>query len=65
MKRTSFGPITAVVILTVLAAVAAPSGLRLVQTGPLAAPVWLLMGRLVRRYVDLEAEGLRRRAESG
>ncbi len=39
--------------------------LRLEQTGPLAAPVRLLMGRLVRRYVDMEAEGLRRRAESG
>jgi uncharacterized protein YndB with AHSA1/START domain len=39
--------------------------LRLVQSGPLAAVVWRLMARTVRRYVDLEAEGLRRRAEAG
>jgi uncharacterized protein YndB with AHSA1/START domain len=38
--------------------------LRLVQAGPLAAPIDLLLGRMVRRYVDLEAEGLRRRAGS-
>jgi uncharacterized protein YndB with AHSA1/START domain len=38
--------------------------LRLVQTGPLAPLVWRLTARIVRRYVDLEAEGLRRRAES-
>jgi uncharacterized protein YndB with AHSA1/START domain len=38
--------------------------LRLVQTGPLAALVWRLLAGTVRRYVDLEAEGLRRRAEN-
>jgi uncharacterized protein YndB with AHSA1/START domain len=38
--------------------------LRFVQTGPLARLVWPLMARTVRRYVDLEAEGLKRRAES-
>ncbi|MEU7813294.1 SRPBCC family protein [Pseudonocardia sp. NPDC049154] len=38
--------------------------LRFAQTGPLAGPAWRLMVRTVRRYVDLEAEGLKRRAES-
>ncbi|GAA4700288.1 hypothetical protein GCM10023215_43750 [Pseudonocardia yuanmonensis] len=38
--------------------------LRFAQTGLLAGPVWRLMVRTVRRYVDLEAEGLKRRAET-
>lgn len=33
------------------------------QSGPLAPVVGLFMGRLVRRYVDTEAAGLRRRCE--
>lgn len=38
--------------------------LRFGQTGPLGRLAWPLMARTVRRYVDLEAEGLKRRAES-
>ncbi|WP_431918201.1 SRPBCC family protein [Micromonospora wenchangensis] len=34
-------------------------------TGPLAGPVGWLGGRLVRRYLRLEADGLRRRCEAG
>lgn len=34
------------------------------QSGPLGAVAGLLAGRLIRRYVRLEAEGLRRRCES-
>ncbi|EFC81170.1 SRPBCC family protein [Parafrankia sp. EUN1f] len=37
--------------------------LSLRQSGPLAPVVALLMGRLVRRYVDTEAQGLRIRCE--
>ncbi|KPM56169.1 polyketide cyclase [Frankia sp. R43] len=37
--------------------------LSLRQSGPLAPVVALLMGRLVRRYVDTEAQGLRTRCE--
>lgn len=33
------------------------------QHGPLAGMVALLSGRLIRRYVTMEAEGLRRRCE--
>jgi uncharacterized protein YndB with AHSA1/START domain len=36
--------------------------LRFTQSGPLAPLAWPLMERTVRRYVDLEAEGLSRRA---
>lgn len=34
------------------------------QTGPLAPLAALLLGRLSRRYVQLEAEGLKRKSES-
>ncbi|OAA29546.1 Polyketide cyclase / dehydrase and lipid transport [Frankia sp. EI5c] len=37
--------------------------LSLRQSGPLAPVVGLLMGRLVRRYVDTEAQGLRAHCE--
>ncbi|MBL7498357.1 SRPBCC family protein [Frankia sp. CNm7] len=37
--------------------------LSLRQSGPLAPIVGLFMARLVRRYVDTEAQGLRRRCE--
>jgi uncharacterized protein YndB with AHSA1/START domain len=36
--------------------------LTLDQRGPLAGPVGVLGGRLIRRYLRMEAEGLRRRA---
>lgn len=39
--------------------------LRLSQRGPLAGVLGLLYGGLTRRYVDLEAEGLKRRCETG
>jgi hypothetical protein len=39
--------------------------LTLAQHGPLAGLVGLVTGRRARRYVDMEAEGLRRAAESG
>ena len=39
--------------------------LRLRQAGPLAPLLGLLSGSLTRRYVDLEAEGLKRRCETG
>ncbi len=39
--------------------------LRFQQTGPLAGVVGALGGRLVRRYVAMEAAGLKRRCESG
>lgn len=46
----------------------APGGstvlLRFAQTGPLAPLVGLLLGGTVRRFVEMEAAGLRRRAES-
>ncbi|MEV4723006.1 SRPBCC family protein [Micromonospora humida] len=50
--------------------VALPGGrvrveLALELTGPLAGPVGWLGGRLVRRYLRLEADGLRRRCEAG
>ncbi|SCL57084.1 Polyketide cyclase / dehydrase and lipid transport [Micromonospora chersina] len=35
------------------------------QTGPLAGPVGLLLGRTIRRYLRQEADGLRRRCERG
>ena len=35
------------------------------QGGPLGAVIGVLFGGMIRRYVDLEAEGLKRRAESG
>jgi uncharacterized membrane protein len=38
--------------------------LRLTQEGPLARPIDLVLGRLIRRYVRMEAEGLKRRSES-
>ena len=34
------------------------------QTGPLGAVIGALFGSMIRRYVDMEAEGLKRRAES-
>jgi uncharacterized protein YndB with AHSA1/START domain len=37
--------------------------LTLAQTGPLAAIIGLFGGRLIRRYVGFEAEGLKARAE--
>ncbi|MFC4021892.1 hypothetical protein ACFOW4_28680 [Micromonospora sp. GCM10011542] len=33
------------------------------QSGPLAGPIGFLYGDLVRRYLRLEADGLRRRCE--
>ncbi|WP_406036654.1 SRPBCC family protein [Micromonospora sp. NBC_00898] len=39
--------------------------LALAQTGPLAALVGLLAGRVFRRYLRQEADGLRRRCERG
>ena len=38
--------------------------LTLKQTGPLAGVVGLAYGRMIRRYVHMEASGLKRRAES-
>ncbi|MEV4119582.1 SRPBCC family protein [Micromonospora sp. NPDC049645] len=35
------------------------------QSGPLAGPIGWLYGRLLRRYVRMEADGLRRRCERG
>jgi hypothetical protein len=34
------------------------------QSGPLAPAVGLIAGRLTRRYIGMEAEGLRQRSES-
>ncbi|MEV4655802.1 SRPBCC family protein [Micromonospora sp. NPDC049301] len=39
--------------------------LALTQSGPLAGPVGWLYGGLLRRYLRLEADGLRRRCERG
>src|SRR5690606_31766543 len=37
--------------------------LSILQSGPLAGLMWRLTGSLTRRYVDLEAQGLKRRCE--
>ncbi|MET0417620.1 MAG: SRPBCC family protein [Actinoplanes sp.] len=39
--------------------------LAIAQSGPLATPVGWLYGGLLRRYLRLEADGLRRRCEQG
>ncbi|GAB3956602.1 SRPBCC family protein [Micromonospora vulcania] len=39
--------------------------LAIVQSGPLAVPIGWLYGGLLRRYVRLEADGLKRRCEQG
>jgi uncharacterized protein YndB with AHSA1/START domain len=39
--------------------------LRLTQTGPLAGVLGALTGRRTRRFVDVEADGLRRRCKAG
>jgi hypothetical protein len=38
---------------------------QLQQSGPFAFVARLLFGRLIRRYLDLEAQGLKRRCEAG
>ena len=38
--------------------------LRFEQSGPLAGAVGLIYGRLIRRYLDIEAAGLKRAAEA-
>jgi uncharacterized protein YndB with AHSA1/START domain len=38
--------------------------LAVIQSGPLAGPVRLAYGRMIRRYVHMEAMGLKKRAEN-
>ncbi|KAB1941227.1 hypothetical protein F8271_14655 [Micromonospora sp. ALFpr18c] len=39
--------------------------LAMTQSGPLAGPIGWLYGELFRRYLRMEADGLRRRCEQG